>query len=249
MMISSIPKYLRAFGNSNAQLVSNLLGYFPSPFVYGLVCNLTGGEESRGGMILLMFWSIWGVLALLTAKKFFNNQLKKTAADQNSEIELKDLNKVCLRSSFVQFRDKNTAFIFDDYLERKNSFHLEEKKPEFFETSRITMKLRRSEDVLHEKIQLSTRFSEFPQTLMESVESPTNRKLTLVKLNANTFHMGEEFFRKEGLETSFLREGGRASTRRRTSLFGNLGVMFGKNNMFLEKEEEEEDEEGKEGSS
>ena len=128
-MISSIPKYLRAFGNSNAQLISNLLGYFPSPFLYGLVCNLTGGEESRGGMILLMFWSVWGVVGLLIAKKFFKNQLKKTAADQNTEIELKDLNKVCLRSSFVQFRDKNTAFIFDEYLERKHSIHVESLPP------------------------------------------------------------------------------------------------------------------------
>jgi hypothetical protein len=28
----------------------NLFGYFPAPFVYGVIQNLTGGDESRWGM-------------------------------------------------------------------------------------------------------------------------------------------------------------------------------------------------------
>ena len=73
-MISSVPRNLRAFGQSTAQIFQNLLGYFPAPFLYGYVCRLTGGEKSRSGMIMIFFWSIWGVIALIFAK---DAQIKK----------------------------------------------------------------------------------------------------------------------------------------------------------------------------
>jgi MFS family permease len=69
IMLSSIPKSMRAFGNSAAQILQNMLGYFPAPFVYGMVCKFTGGEKSRWGMILLMFWSLFGIVGLAFAKK------------------------------------------------------------------------------------------------------------------------------------------------------------------------------------
>ncbi len=107
------------------------------------------------------------------------------------------------------------------------------------------MKLRKSEEVLHE-IGPSIRFSEFPAKIfnpLDNIESPYNRKLTLVKVGQNSLHLGEDFFKREGLENGLLKEwGGRASTQRRTSLFGNLGVIFGRSNMFLENREEEEEE-------
>jgi hypothetical protein len=71
MMISSVPKHLRALGNSTSQLAQNLIGFFPSPFLYGLVCRLTGGEESRWGMALLMFWSLWGIVGVSVAKFYY----------------------------------------------------------------------------------------------------------------------------------------------------------------------------------
>ena len=67
-MLSSIPKTLRAFGNSAAQIFQNLLGYFPAPFLYGFVCRFTGGSTSRWGMIMLMFWSLFGIIGLYNAK-------------------------------------------------------------------------------------------------------------------------------------------------------------------------------------
>jgi len=69
IMISSVPKNMRAMGNSVAQLFSNALGYFPSPFVYGFVIDRTGGSESRWGMILLAAWAFWGVLGGVLARK------------------------------------------------------------------------------------------------------------------------------------------------------------------------------------
>ena len=72
MMISSIPQKLRAFGSSTAQLVFNLLGYFPAPFLYGAINSVTGGAESRGGMIMLMAWSFCGMLML-----YFGRRIQK----------------------------------------------------------------------------------------------------------------------------------------------------------------------------
>ena len=42
IMISSVPKYLRSFANSNAQTFQNIFGYAPGPFLYGIICDLTG---------------------------------------------------------------------------------------------------------------------------------------------------------------------------------------------------------------
>jgi len=46
-------------------LFYNLLGYLPSPFVYGLVTELSGGDDSRMGMTVLMFSSIFSILFLV----------------------------------------------------------------------------------------------------------------------------------------------------------------------------------------
>jgi hypothetical protein len=61
-MISSVPKSMRAVGNSIAQLFGNLLGFGPAPFLYGLVINVTGGDNSRWGMALLSLWGFQGVV-------------------------------------------------------------------------------------------------------------------------------------------------------------------------------------------
>lgn len=62
----------RTIANSIANLSYNLFGYLPAPFVYGLVCSLTGGIKSRYGMGVLMFATIFSfifvVIALLKRK-------------------------------------------------------------------------------------------------------------------------------------------------------------------------------------
>lgn len=62
VMISSVPKSMRAVGNSIAQLVGNLLGFGPAPFLYGFVINITGGDTSRFGMALMSLWGFQGVV-------------------------------------------------------------------------------------------------------------------------------------------------------------------------------------------
>jgi MFS family permease len=93
IMISSVPRNLRAFGQSTAQIFQNLLGYFPAPFLYGYVCKLTGGEKSRWGMIMMFFWSTWGVIGLLFARNAQQNSHQRTRDKiiKQTYVELPDL--------------------------------------------------------------------------------------------------------------------------------------------------------------
>ena len=267
IMISSIPKYLRAFGNSNAQLIQNLLGYFPSPFVYGLVCNITGGEESRGGMILLMFWSAWGVLGLSIAKKFFANQLKKTAADNtNFQVDAEQENdKALMRPSFVKFRDKNTSEIFNQILERQEK-NIPSLLP-IIEESPTRASIRMQElRPMHQGISMKVYESLYGDrakgtipSLENDILSPSS-KINLFRINAFQEN-GEEEKRfstrvlvgsndKKELWTPFLQDQkertSRVSHKHNTSWFGGLGNMFGKASMLIESDEEEEEEEKEE---
>ena len=70
IMIASIPENSKEIGNSITQLFYNLIGYLPSPFIYGLVCKYTGGSKSRWGLGVLILWGIFGVLSLYFAKKY-----------------------------------------------------------------------------------------------------------------------------------------------------------------------------------
>lgn len=35
IMMASVPPYLRPFGNSTGEIIKNIFGYLPAPFVYG----------------------------------------------------------------------------------------------------------------------------------------------------------------------------------------------------------------------
>lgn len=69
IMIASIPENSKEIGNSLTQLFYNLIGYLPSPFIYGLVCKFTGGSKSRWGLAVLVLWGIFGVVSLYFARK------------------------------------------------------------------------------------------------------------------------------------------------------------------------------------
>lgn len=69
IMLSSIGDYSKEVANSMTHLCYNLFGYLPSPFLYGLVCSLTGGSKSKWGLRFLMMFSLLGVLFLYLSKK------------------------------------------------------------------------------------------------------------------------------------------------------------------------------------
>lgn len=85
IMISSIPAESRSVGNSIGHVFQELLGYLPSPMLYGLVITMTGGSTSRWGMILLVLWSYWGLFFILLAIRD-----SKKPKDETTIIELKE---------------------------------------------------------------------------------------------------------------------------------------------------------------
>lgn len=95
IMISAIPRPIRAFGSSTAQLFQNLLGYLPSPFLYGLVKNST--QSARTAMTCLMLWSCFGVWGLYSAYKYQQDQLqsksRKNYIDFTAQQEAKQKRK------------------------------------------------------------------------------------------------------------------------------------------------------------
>jgi hypothetical protein len=77
IMMISVSPYLRAFGNSTGEIIKNVFGYFPSPFVYGLFNTLLG---DRAGIKFLMFWGLWAPFLLLLGSIHKFKQLKKQKA-------------------------------------------------------------------------------------------------------------------------------------------------------------------------
>ncbi len=76
LMMCSVSPYLRAFGNSTGEIIKNIFGYFPSPFVYGLFNSLLG---DRAGIKFLMFWGLWAPILLAYGSYHTHRKLKKIA--------------------------------------------------------------------------------------------------------------------------------------------------------------------------
>jgi hypothetical protein len=77
IMLSSTPDNTKEISNSITHLCYNLLGYLPSPFLYGLVCRYTGGVTSRYGLAFILLWSYFGVFFLFLAKYYRENSTDK----------------------------------------------------------------------------------------------------------------------------------------------------------------------------
>lgn len=73
IMISSVPSKRKALANSIASMVTNTFGYLPAPFLYGLVCQLTGGDKSPYGLLVVLYISILAesliVIGILTKQE------------------------------------------------------------------------------------------------------------------------------------------------------------------------------------
>jgi hypothetical protein len=76
LMISTIPDNYKEIGNSLTQLFYNLIGFLPSPYIYGLVTSFTGGEDSKWGLAVIILWSFFGFLSLFFGQKYFINNNK-----------------------------------------------------------------------------------------------------------------------------------------------------------------------------
>ena len=77
IMMVSVSPYLRAFGNSTGEIIKNAFGYFPSPFVYGLLNTLI---NNRAGIKFLMFWGLWAPILLGLGSIHKYRQIKRQEA-------------------------------------------------------------------------------------------------------------------------------------------------------------------------
>jgi len=88
LMISSISGNYKELGNSITQLFYNLIGFLPSPFIYGLVSSYTGGEDSKWGLSVIILWSFFGFVSVVFAKKIIvNNEINEMNIDKEDYLE------------------------------------------------------------------------------------------------------------------------------------------------------------------
>ena len=115
IMIASIPQNHKEIGNSFTNLCYNLIGYLPSPLIYGLVCRYTGGAESRWGLVVLVFGAFCGVVFLFLAR-----QTKSDVDDLNYEAEENSigLNEKLNDKEIIL---KNMDNIYDDFGNNNNA--------------------------------------------------------------------------------------------------------------------------------
>lgn len=87
IMLSSTPEKTKEIANSITHLCYNLLGYLPSPFLYGLVCKYTGGPTSRYGLAFILLFSYFGVFFLYLAK-YYKTKPHEKKPSKESPFEL-----------------------------------------------------------------------------------------------------------------------------------------------------------------
>lgn len=76
IMLNSVPPSLKTLANSVANLMYNLLGYLPAPFIYGLVYELTGGEKKKSRYGLLSVEAGAFLLAFFLIVAYVNRQAR-----------------------------------------------------------------------------------------------------------------------------------------------------------------------------
>ena len=127
LMISTIPDNYKEIGNSLTQLFYNLIGFLPSPYIYGLVTSYTGGEDSKWGLSVIILWSFFGFISLLFGQKYLINE----KGEIDKEIYLENLlyqnnnNEIMNEAdnSYITSRRKqtyNSNFSIDEINESEN---------------------------------------------------------------------------------------------------------------------------------
>lgn len=83
VILTKVRPEMRPRANSIANLFYELLGYFPAPIVYGYACKIEGSKNSRAGMIILMFSSVF--MLLFVSLAYFS----ETKAEKKKKIKEK----------------------------------------------------------------------------------------------------------------------------------------------------------------
>ena len=87
-MLSTVEPELRPKANALAYFIYNILGFFPGPYIYGIVTDFTGGKNSRWGLFAAFLINIPFLIFLFLAwaykpnLEFELNQRKHEIIDQ-----------------------------------------------------------------------------------------------------------------------------------------------------------------------
>lgn len=81
LILTLVEPHERTVANSLANLSYNLFGYLPSPFLYGFIYEITGGNTSRWGLIVLMFSAILSFFFVCAASFF--RKVKATDVEES----------------------------------------------------------------------------------------------------------------------------------------------------------------------
>ncbi|CAD8099980.1 unnamed protein product [Paramecium primaurelia] len=74
IMLSSVPKHLKAFANSSTTMFQNLFGFLPAPSIYGFLMER---YNSQVAVFALMYYSFVGLFVMLLAVYFKRMQNNK----------------------------------------------------------------------------------------------------------------------------------------------------------------------------
>ena len=101
LILWTLPKNLKGIGNGLGNLITTILGKFPSPFLYGYIQYLFNDYNKRIGMHFLMKFSFIGeiFLALATFYRFKNNFSEIEKVIEESKFERKKRLSEKFRSS------------------------------------------------------------------------------------------------------------------------------------------------------
>jgi hypothetical protein len=105
LMISCIPDNYKELGNSITQLCYNLIGFLPSPYIYGLVSSYTGGNDSKWGLSVIILWSLFGFISLIFAKQIFIS----------NDLNDMDINKEYYLDKMIDTKTSHNNEIFNDF--------------------------------------------------------------------------------------------------------------------------------------
>ena len=86
IIITAVPKKLDANGNSITNLLSNLLGYLPAPYVYGILSDIFS-DKGVIGMRFTMWFSVMGVIFFALAMNSSIQRDKKRRLKREREEE------------------------------------------------------------------------------------------------------------------------------------------------------------------
>ena len=115
LMISCIPDNYKELGNSITQLCYNLIGFLPSPFIYGLVSSYTGGEDNKWGLSVIILWSLFGFISLLFAKNIFlRNEINEIYGNKESYLDAindpknSNNNEIFIENENIEYKRSHT---------------------------------------------------------------------------------------------------------------------------------------------